>query len=141
TGKTVDADYPLLTDEYLKRLVDHYVAAAKLAYRAGYQFVDIKQCHRYLLSELLAGKERPGAYGGSLENRTRLARDIITAIRGEVPGLMIASRINVYDGIPYRKRAGSDEGEPCPFVTPLTCAWGTDSGDPLKPDLAEPLAW
>ncbi len=141
TGKTVDRAYPLLSDDYLQRLVDGYVAAARWAYRLGYQFVDIKQCHRYLLSELLAAKDRPGPYGGSLENRTRLARDIFTAIRAEVPSLVLATRINVYDSIPYQKKAGGDEGEPCPHQTPLPCSWGTDPADPQKPDLTEPLAW
>src|SRR4029077_14374641 len=32
-------------------------------------------------------------------------------------------------------------GVPCPWQAPLTCAWGTDPGDPNKPDLAEPLSW
>jgi 2,4-dienoyl-CoA reductase-like NADH-dependent reductase (Old Yellow Enzyme family) len=141
TGRTADASYPLLRDDDLRGLVDRYVAAARLAYRIGYQFVDIKQCHRYLLSELLAARERPGPYGGSLENRTRLARDIISAIRGEVPELIIASRLNVYDAIPYRTRAGDDDGEPCPYQVPLTCAWGTDPLDPQTPDMTEPLAW
>lgn len=141
TGQTVDSSYPLLDDDYLKRLVEHYVAAAKLAYRLGYQFVDIKQCHRYLLNELLAARERPGPYGGSLENRTRLARDIISAIRSEVPDLVVATRINVYDCIPFRKKPGSDEGEPWPWAAPLTCAWGTTLDDPFTPDLAEPLQW
>lgn len=141
TGATIDASYPLLSDDYLKRLVGHYVAAAKLAYRVGYQFVDIKQCHRYLLSELLAATTRPGPYGGSLENRTRLARDIITALRSEVPGLMIATRMNVYDGIPYRKQVGTDLGEPSPWAAPVECAWGTNTSDPLQPDLTEPLQW
>jgi 2,4-dienoyl-CoA reductase-like NADH-dependent reductase (Old Yellow Enzyme family) len=117
------------------------VAAARLAYRSGFQFVDIKQCHRYLLSELLAAKTRPGPFGGSLENRTRLARDIFQAIRAEVPDLVLASRLNVYDGIPYRKRADDDEGEACPWPTPLLSAWGTSESDPFQPDLAEPAWW
>jgi NADPH2 dehydrogenase len=137
----IDPTNPLLDDEYLKRLVDHYVRAAKLAHQLGYQFVDVKQCHRYLLSELLAAKTRPGPYGGSLENRTRLARDIITAIRAEVPGLMIATRINVYDCIPYQMKTGGEIGEPCPHALPLECAWGTNPHNPLEPDLAEPIAW
>ena len=141
TGRTAGPGYPLLDDDYLRRLVDRYVAAARLAYRCGFQFVDVKQCHRYLLSELLAAKERPGPYGGSLENRTRLARDIITALRAEVPGLVIASRVNVYDGIPYRKRAGDNEGEPCPWAPPVRSAWGTREDDPLRPDLTEPAWW
>src|SRR5438874_8261603 len=40
TGKTVDQDYPLLEDDYLRRLPDYYVAAARLAHRIGFQFVD-----------------------------------------------------------------------------------------------------
>jgi NADPH2 dehydrogenase len=140
TGRTADADYPLVEDDYLKALTDHYVTAARLAYRIGFQFIDIKQCHRYLLSELLAAKTRPGPYGGSLENRTRLARDIIGRIRNEVPGLMIASRLNVYDGIPYCK--GPDGlGEPCPWQPPVRSAWGTCEADPFRPDLAEPIWW
>jgi 2,4-dienoyl-CoA reductase-like NADH-dependent reductase (Old Yellow Enzyme family) len=141
TGRTIDADYPLLDDDYLKRLVGAFVAAARLAHRIGFQFVDIKQCHRYLLNELLAAKTRPGPYGGSLENRTRLARDIITGIRTEVPGLVIATRLGVYDGIPYGKQPNSDEGEPCPWQPPVQSAWGSCEDDPLQPDLTEPLAW
>ncbi len=141
TGRAIDASYPLLSDDELKRLVDHYVLAAKRLHQIGCQFVDLKQCHRYLLSELLAAKDRPGPFGGSLENRTRLARDIITGIRSEAPGLMIASRLNVFDGVPFRKKPGCEQGEPCPHDLPLRCAWGTDEHDASKPDLTEPLAW
>jgi 2,4-dienoyl-CoA reductase-like NADH-dependent reductase (Old Yellow Enzyme family) len=141
TGRTADATYPILDDDYLARLVDRYVAAAKLAHRCGYQFVDIKQCHRYLLSELLAAKTRPGKYGGSLENRTKLARDIFTAIRAEVPGLILATRLNAFDCVPYRKSAQDDVGEPCPWTPPLRSAWGTKEDNALEPDLLEPLAW
>jgi len=136
-----EGPYPLLDDDYLRGLPDHYAAAARLVERIGFQFVDIKQCHRYLLSELLAAKTRPGPYGGSLENRTRLARDIITAIRAVAPGLTIASRLNVYDGIPYRKKADSDTGEPYAWRAPITSAWGTSAGDPSTPDLTEPSWW
>jgi 2,4-dienoyl-CoA reductase-like NADH-dependent reductase (Old Yellow Enzyme family) len=141
TGRTVDAAYPLVEDDYLRRLVDHYVAAARLARRLGFDFIDVKQCHRYLLSELLAAKARPGPYGGRLENRTRLARDVITAVRSEVPGLVVATRLNVYDGIPFAKRPGGAEGEPCPWAAPVRSAWGASEADPFTPDLAEPLAW
>ena len=137
----IDPSYSLLTDDELKRLVDHYVRAARLAHQVGYRFIDLKQCHRYLLGELLAAKARPGPYGGSLENRTRLTRDIITAIRAEVPGLLIATRMNVYDCIPYQKKADSNLGEPCPHSLPLECAWGTNPTNPLAPDLTEPIAW
>lgn len=141
TGRTVDTSYPLLSDDDLNRLVDQYVAAAKLSWKAGFQFIDIKQCHRYLLNELLASRTRPGDYGGTFENRTRLAREIIVAIRSEVPELTLASRINVYDSIPYRMKAGSTEGEPSPHDLPIMSAWGTSPDDHRVPDLAEPIAW
>jgi 2,4-dienoyl-CoA reductase-like NADH-dependent reductase (Old Yellow Enzyme family) len=131
--RTVGKDYPLLDDDYLAWLPDAYVAAAKLAQRVGFQFVDIKQCHRYLLSELLAARSRPGRYGGSLENRTRLAREIITRIRSEVPGLMIATRLNVYDGVP-------PDYEPHGLAG-ISSVWGASEHNPLVPDLTEPLAW
>jgi 2,4-dienoyl-CoA reductase-like NADH-dependent reductase (Old Yellow Enzyme family) len=141
TGRSVDASYPPLADDYLERLPDYYVAAARLARQIGFQFIDVKQCHRYLLSELLAAKTRPGRFGGSLENRTRLARTVIERVRAEVPGLMIATRLNLFDGLPYRKRPGDDVGEPCPWRPPVRSAWGTREDDPLQADLTEPLWW
>src|SRR5207244_5227865 len=56
----VTAETPLVTDDELKRLVDDYVAAARLAAEVGFDFVDVKQCHRYLLNELLGARNRPG---------------------------------------------------------------------------------
>jgi 2,4-dienoyl-CoA reductase-like NADH-dependent reductase (Old Yellow Enzyme family) len=130
----------LLDDDYLKGLVDKYVTAARLAHRAGFQFIDLKQCHRYLLNELLSAQTRPGSYGGSLENRTRLARDIIRGIRTEVPGLLVASRLNVYDGIPYCA-GDAGIGVPCSWKPPLRNCWGTSGTDPSLPDLTEPVQW
>jgi 2,4-dienoyl-CoA reductase-like NADH-dependent reductase (Old Yellow Enzyme family) len=141
SGRTVDSEYPLLNDDYLKRLADCYVAAARLAHQVGFQFVDIKQCHRYLLSELLAAKTRLGPYGGTLENRTRLAREIISGIRSEVPGLVIATRLNVFDGIPFHKRASDGVGEPESWRVPVLSAWGAREDNPLQPDLSEPREW
>jgi 2,4-dienoyl-CoA reductase-like NADH-dependent reductase (Old Yellow Enzyme family) len=140
-GLMVDADYAPLSDDYLRRLVDHYVAAAKVAQQAGFQFVDIKQCHRYLLNELLAARLRPGPYGGSFENRTRLAREIITAIRAEVPGLLIVSRMNAFDGLPYQKAVATALGEPGRWQAPVISVWGTRVDNPLEPDLTEPKQW
>lgn len=138
SGRLIDKSYPLLTDDDLRRIEDEYVAAAKLAASAGCDFIDLKQCHRYLLNELLAATNRPGPYGGSLENRTRLIRSVIERLRSEVPGLILASRMNAYDGVPFRK--GSDgAGEPVPHEPPLACGFGTDPHDASREDLAEPI--
>jgi 2,4-dienoyl-CoA reductase-like NADH-dependent reductase (Old Yellow Enzyme family) len=141
TAKCIDDDYPLLSDDYLRRLTDTFVNVARLAFDVGFQFIDIKQCHRYLLNELLAAKTRPGPYGGSLENRTRLARDVICRIKAEVPGLMIATRLNVYDGVPFAKSEGQDVGRACAWTAPVLGTWGSSESDPRQPDLTEPLTW
>jgi 2,4-dienoyl-CoA reductase-like NADH-dependent reductase (Old Yellow Enzyme family) len=138
TGATIGPDYPLITDAELDRLQDWYVEAAILAARAGFDFVDLKQCHRYLLNELLASRSRPGKYGGSFENRTRFIREVVTRIRDSSPALILATRLNVFDGLPYLK--GPDgEGTACNFERPVDSAWGTDRLNPSQPDLDEPL--
>lgn len=138
-GKPVASDYPLLTDDDLKRIEDQYLEATRLAVQCGVDFVDIKQCHRYLLSELLSATERDGEYGGSLENRTRLVRNIVTRIRSEFPQLLIASRINVYDGIPYRGQGDDFIGAPVPHELPIMQAFGTAADDHTREQLEEPL--
>ena len=96
----------VLKDEELDRLVDDFITAARLAYNAGFQFVDVKQCHGYLGHELLGARTRPGRYGGGLlENRTRFARQVIEGIRASLPALQVVVRISVFDFVPYRKDA------------------------------------
>ena len=107
----------ILTDAELDRLQDRYVAAALRARDIGVDFVDIKQCHRYLLSEMLAARTRPGKYGGSLDNRTRFVREILERLKSEAPGLIRASRMNFYDGVPYAKNPSTGAGEPVPGAT------------------------
>jgi len=114
-------DYPLIRDKELDRLQDRYVEAARLVYQCDFDSVDIKSCHRYLISELLAAHTRPGRYGGSFENRTRLLLSVVRRIREELPALELTIRLNVYDGHPY------------PW------GWGVSREDPGRPDLSEPL--
>jgi len=138
-GRPVDDSYPLLSDDDLKRIEDEYVVAARLSAKIGLDFIDLKQCHRYLLSELLAARQRPGPYGGSLENRTRLVRNVIARVRDEFPDLLIASRFNAYDGIPFECVESGAVGRPCAHQLPLEVAFGTDARDHLREDLAETI--
>ena len=64
-----------------------YVDAAVLAQQAGFDFVDVKHCHGYLLHELLSAHDRPGRYGGDLAGRTRFLRTVVAGIRDRAPGL------------------------------------------------------
>ncbi|MCL2530884.1 MAG: NADH:flavin oxidoreductase [Oscillospiraceae bacterium] len=92
---------PLASDTYLESLPEYYIKAAKLAQKCGFDGVDIKACHRYLISELLAAHNRPGKYGGSFDNRTRLLCEIIAEVRKHTsPGFIIACRFNATDAHP-----------------------------------------
>jgi len=120
-GRT--ADDPVVTDEYLDSLAGEYVKAAKLAQAAGFDGVDIKACHRYLISELLASHTRAGKYGGSFENRSRLLRDIIVAVRRETgDDFIVASRFNVFDAHPYPYGFGGAKED----------FWKFDPEEPIK---------
>jgi NADPH2 dehydrogenase len=101
----------VLSDGELEELQARFVAAAVLVGRAGFDFVDVKCCHGYLLHELLAGRDRPGPFGGDLGGRTRFLRGVLAGIRAEAPGLAVAVRVSAFDFVPFRQ--GEDGvGEP-----------------------------
>ncbi len=122
TDKTSKVDDScVVSDEYLDNLQLEYVKAAKLAYEAGFNGVDIKSCHGYLVNELLAARNRPGKYGGSFENRTRFVLEVVDKIKTQLgEKLEVCLRLGFYDAIPY------------PY------GWGVDEDDYMKPDLTEP---
>ena len=101
----VPAGVPVISDDELDRLADEFVAAAVMVRRAGYRFVDLKQCHGYLGHELLGAANRPGRYGGALERRLAFMERIIAGIRAAAPGLIIGVRLSAFDTVPHRKDA------------------------------------
>jgi len=134
----VAPDYPLITDEELERLEDDYAEAARLAAAAGFRAVDIKATHGYLLVELLGAKNRPGRYGGPLENRLRLLRNVIGKIRAALGDrLLLCVRLGCYDGVPYYRDPDTGLGVPCRYETPYPSGFGVDAEDPLREDLTE----
>ena len=115
-------DSCIVTDDYLKALEEKFGEAALLAKEAGFDAVDIKSCHGYLLAELSSAYTRPGKYGGSFENRTRLLRNGILAAKAyEDSSFMVTCRLGIYDAYAYPYGFG---------VSP-------ESG--LTPDLTEPI--
>ncbi len=95
-------DSCIVTDDYLKGLEEKFGQAAGLAREAGFDAIDIKSCHGYLLAELSSAYTRPGMYGGSYENRTRLLKNGILAAKAyEDSQFMVTSRLGIYDGYPY----------------------------------------
>ncbi len=129
----------VLTDDELEQLADDYVTAAKLAQRVGFQFVDVKACHGYLLHELLSARIRPGKFGGDLEGRSRLMRNIIGRIRSDCPDLEVGVRLSVWDTLPYQP--GEAGGVPAAWEAgrEYLFGFGVDPHDPLRIDLCEPI--
>ncbi len=137
---------PLMTDTKIEDIVGRYAAAAKVVREAGFDFIDLKACHRYWLNETLSAKTRPGRYGGSFENRIKVMFQILDAVRREMgPDFPVGSRLNAYDGIPFeedpatRREGLKGYGRPSPYTTPYLWGWGVSESNPLTPDLTEPL--
>ncbi len=108
----IASDQALISDDELDRLQTVYIDAARLAHEVGFDGVDIKACHGYLVSELLASHTRnESRYGGSFENRTRFLRETVKRIGEELPGMIPTSRISAFDAIPHPYGFGVDGGE------------------------------
>ncbi|MDE2852163.1 MAG: NADH:flavin oxidoreductase [Acidobacteriota bacterium] len=128
------AERPLISDDQLEEVAGAYVRAARCAERAGYDFVDIKCCHGYLLHELLGAHTRPGPYGGSFGNRVRLPLRIIAAVRAACPGLGIGVRLSVGDVAPF---AAAGDGVGVPEVDgpkPADLGFGLNPSDVSIPE-------
>lgn len=136
---------PMLEDGDVRRIVDQYAAAAKLAQQAGFDFADVKHCHGYLGHEFLSAHQREGDYGGSFENRTRFLREVTAGIRSAASGLLVGVRISVFDTIPFRPdpersspgRPGPGVPEPWPADRPYLHGFGVNPDDPTAIDLSE----
>ena len=125
----------VLTDDELAELAGAFVDAAVLAREAGFDFVDVKHCHGYLLHELLSARDRTGRYGGDLGGRSAFLHDVVTGIRRRVPDLAVAVRLSVFDLVPY---VSGPDGKGVPASAgPYPHAFGGD-GTGTGVDLAEP---
>lgn len=126
----------VLSDGELDDLQGDFAVAARRAAECGFEFVDIKHCHGYLLHELLSARSRPGRYGGDFSGRTRFLREVVAAVRREVPGLGLGVRLSAFDLLPFRAGPGG-VGEPEPWDGPYPFAFGVDSACPTRADLGE----
>jgi 2,4-dienoyl-CoA reductase-like NADH-dependent reductase (Old Yellow Enzyme family) len=90
------------TLEDIGRITREFADAARIVADGGFDAVEIHLGHGYLVSEFLSPKlnKRTDAYGGSLENRARFAREVTRAVRDAVgPNLAILAKLNMSDGV------------------------------------------
>ncbi|MCE9616481.1 MAG: NADH:flavin oxidoreductase/NADH oxidase [Lentisphaerae bacterium] len=100
-----DASAPIpeaMTADQIREVTDAFVQAARRALDAGFKVAEIHAAHGYLLHEFLSplSNTRTDLYGGSFENRTRLVRDVVAAVRQVWPeSLPLFVRISATDWV------------------------------------------
>ncbi|WP_416175629.1 2,4-dienoyl-CoA reductase [Clostridium sp.] len=93
----------VIGEEYIDGVIDSFVKASKFLYDIGVDGVDVKFCHGYLGSQILRPyNDRKWKYGGSWENRSRFAFDMIEKIRKAVndDNFLVGAKVTMYEGMP-----------------------------------------
>jgi NADPH2 dehydrogenase len=86
----VDDRYPIpheMSIEEIKNFVGQMASAAERAVKAGFDGVEIHAAHGYLINQFLSPvtNHRTDEYGGSVENRSRLMREVVGAVNDVLP--------------------------------------------------------
>ncbi len=98
-------DYPMpaeLDAAGIQKVIVDFTASARRARDAGFRVIELHAAHGYLVHEFLSplSNRRSDAYGGSLENRARLLREMIAAVRKEWPApLPLFVRVSATDWV------------------------------------------
>ncbi len=100
----------------LPGLIEDYARAARHAREAGFDGVEIHGANGYLLEQFLQSRsnQRTDAYGGSIENRSRLVIEVATAVGAAVGPDRVGIRLS-----PFGVANGSGEEAPLPLYTHL----------------------
>ncbi len=145
----VTSDDQVFTDAEVEKLIEDYVRAARVAWEAGADFVDLKHCHGYLLHEFLGAHTRSGKYGGSFTNRTRILREIVAGIHADGNPIDFGVRLSLFDKVPHRPdHAQSQPGKLGPGIPedfsacmPYRFGFGVNEERPTEIDLTETFAF
>jgi len=103
SARAYSDSYPMpqaLSKEGIHEITGAFVAAARRAFHAGYRVIELHGAHGYLMHEFFSplSNFREDEYGGSFDNRTRIAREIVTAVRNVWPeNLPLFIRISATD--------------------------------------------
>ncbi len=99
-----------LTTDQIQEVVGQFAAATRRALAAGFEVVEVHGAHGYLIHEFLSphSNHRTDAYGGSFENRIRLALEVVDAVRAVWPDeLPVFFRVSATD---WLEENGQGEG-------------------------------
>lgn len=107
-GATVPIE---LSEDDILALISDYAQAAKNAITAGFDGVEIHGANGYLIDQFIqdVSNKRTDAWGGSVENRSRLAIEVVKAVSGAVGGNRTAIRLS-----PFSDFQGMKTTDPVP---------------------------
>ena len=139
-----------MTKEDIRMVLDQFKAAAKRSLDAGFKLIELHFAHGYLVHEFLSplSNHRKDEYGGSLENRCRLALEIAETVRKTIPeSVPLFVRISASDW----KENGWDEDQSVKLgswlkevgVDLIDCSSGGNAADakiPVGPGYQVPFA-
>ncbi|CAM3158995.1 NADH:flavin oxidoreductase [Nocardioides dubius] len=114
------------TEADLSRVTKAYVEAARTLVECGFDVLELHMAHNYLISSFLAPQlnRRKDRWGGSLENRARLARQVARAVRDEVgDAVAVTAKTSLSDGY----RGGFDTEEALVFAQMLEADGNLDA--------------
>ena len=85
-----------MTTAEIKQTVDDFASAARNAIEAGMDVIEIHGAHGYLIHQFLyeSVNQRSDEYGGSLENRMRFLKEILTAVTSAIGSDKVGIRIS-----------------------------------------------
>jgi NADH:flavin oxidoreductases, Old Yellow Enzyme family len=133
-----------LDGEGIDDVIDAFTAAAERSRDVGFEVAEVHAAHGYLLHQFLSPvtNDRDDAYGGSFENRTRLLREVVEAVREVWPDDQpVFVRISATDWLPDRDSWDVDDSV---RLAPLLAEAGADlidvSGGGIHPDQQLPGA-
>jgi N-ethylmaleimide reductase len=118
-GKKDYAEARALALDEIPRVIGDYVRAARNAMAAGFDGVQIHSANGYLLDQFLRDNSnfRDDVYGGSIENRIRLMREVTAAVADEVGAERTSVRLS-----PNGETQGCDDSDPVALFTAAAVA-------------------
>jgi NADPH2 dehydrogenase len=110
-----------MTKQEIQGVIDEFALASRRSVQAGFDGIELHAAHGYLLHQFLSplSNQRTDEYGGSLDNRVRVLRDVLKAVREEVgPQYPVTIRVSASDYHPEGLSA-EEVGEALQMLLPL----------------------
>lgn len=103
-----------LSKNEIQRIIEDYRKTATLCKKANVDFIEIQMGHGYLVHQFYSKKlnKRNDEYGGTIENRLRFAREVLTTVKSAADGIPIIVRLSASEFIKDKDSITPESLEP-----------------------------